>query len=155
MYRCAIVCDRRESHRRQRLASLTQSQMTRLRKVPKANTESSDSNTDFSSRNTTPEPSDDHVQSFYLPRSGLQALISLPRQILFAIAGLFGLAHYARQVVRITPRLPAILTLRSDTRSDVGDSENGGDGKVSLNQWIERNVPSLKGRFVPTWWLPK
>lgn len=128
--------------------------MTRLRKVPKTPTNSCDSSTDSSSSHTHLSARD-HVQSFYLPRSAFQALISLPRQILFAIAGLFGLAHYARQVVRITPRLPAILSLRPGAESDGGDSENGGDGKVSLNQWIERNVPSLKGRFVPTWWLPK
>lgn len=85
---------------------------------------------------------DKHVKAFYTARGPLQALLALPSQILFAIAGLFGLAHYARQIVHVSPR--AATTLRKRDGAE-----------VALSEWVHDNVRSLQGRFVPTWWLPK
>lgn len=88
----------------------------------------------------------DHpVKEFFLPNSWISQFLSVPSQIIFAIAGIFGMANYARQIVRIKPKQGAVLKLR------------GGDGReqVGLGQWIERSVPSLSGSFKPSWWLPK
>ena len=82
------------------------------------------------------------IKPFYLAKTPIQALLALPGQILFAIAGLFGLAHYARQIVHVSPKVPGALYHVKGHRLD-------------LNRWVKDNMPSLKGSFVPTWWLPK
>jgi hypothetical protein len=83
------------------------------------------------------------VKSFFLPNSWLTQFLSVPSQIIFAIAGLMGIANFARQIVRIRPKRSGVLQLR-----DEGGSE-------PVAQWIEENVPSLQGVFKPSWWLPK
>lgn len=67
-----------------------------------------------------------------------------------------GLRVYPRQIVRITPAKPAILKLGQGTKQANGSGAVGGatQGK-SLTEWISDNVPSLKGTFTPSWWLPK
>lgn len=99
-----------------------------------------DSDTDFEvSRPDHP------VKEFFLPNSWISQFLSVPAQIVFAIAGIFGLANYARQIVKIRPRQGAVLKLKSET----------GLEQTGLNRWIEENVPSLSGSFKPSWWLPK
>jgi hypothetical protein len=82
------------------------------------------------------------IKAFYTARTPLQSLLAFPGQILFAIAGLMGFAHYARQIVHITPRPGA----------RIGSS---GEKEVGFSEWVKKNVPSLDGAFVPTWWLPR
>ena len=98
----------------------------------------------------------DHVKSFYVSKNPFQALWHLPAQIFFAITGVLGLAQYARQIVRVVPKLPAALAVRraqnNGSDSGVGDATSK---DVSLGQWVDENVGSLRGVFRPTWWLPK
>jgi hypothetical protein len=95
------------------------------------------------SRDTTAsDPIPLPIKSFYYPQSTFRSILSLPGQLFFAIAGFLGLAHYARQIVQICPRSPAIVKKRTGAA-------------VDLNRWVKENVPSLRGSFVPTWWLPK
>lgn len=83
------------------------------------------------------------VKSFFLPNSWLSQFLSVPSQIFFAIAGLFGMAHYARNIIRIRPKQSGLISIR------------GNGGSETLSEWIEENVPSLSGSFKPSWWLPK
>jgi hypothetical protein len=86
----------------------------------------------------------DHpVKSFFLPNSWISQFLSVPSQIIFAIAGIFGMASYARQIIRIKPKRSGLLQIR------------GGGGSEEVGQWVEENVPSLSGSFKPSWWLPK
>ncbi|ORY25059.1 Alpha/Beta hydrolase protein [Naematelia encephala] len=88
----------------------------------------------------TPPRRPSHVQSFFLPLSYLRFALTVPWQLLFAISGMLGFAHFPRQIVRVTPRTPATF--------------KAGEQEIGLNQWVERNVPSLKGVFKPSWLLP-
>ncbi|KAL1412997.1 hypothetical protein Q8F55_000746 [Vanrija albida] len=89
------------------------------------------------------------LKSFYLPTSSVLArILALPSQLLFAIMGLVGLAHYARQIVRVRPRNPAPLVRATAVAG------NGASKELTVDQWVEDNVPSLKGTFTPSWWLP-
>lgn len=83
------------------------------------------------------------VKPFYLPSSWWKQLFSVPQQLVFAIAGLLGVANFARQIVRIKPRQPGVLKLRD------------GVDESNVNEWIEENVPSLQSVFKSSWWLPK
>lgn len=88
-----------------------------------------------------------HVKPFYLPSSWWAQLFSVPQQIVFALAGLFGMANFARQIVRVTPKRPGYLKLRGG---------RGGEGEQQdVAQWINANVPSLRESFNPSWWIPK
>lgn len=87
------------------------------------------------------------IKPFYLPGSWWAQLFTVPQQIIFALAGLLGMANYARQIVRIAPKRPGLLKVRS--RPD-GEGE-----QQDVGQWINENVPSLKKSFKPSWWLPK
>jgi hypothetical protein len=91
----------------------------------------------------TDEKRNHPVKSFFLPNSWISQFLSVPSQIIFAIAGMFGIANYARNIVRIKPKRSGILDIHG----------NGGSEQVA--QWIEENVPSLSGSFKPSWWLPK
>ena len=82
------------------------------------------------------------IKPFFLPRGWFHGLLTLPAQIWFAISGLLGIAQYARQVVRVPPARSSALIKTSR-------------GKVGLAEWVDKEVPSLKGTFLPTWWLPK
>jgi len=86
----------------------------------------------------------DHpVKSFFLPNSWISQFLSVPSQIIFAIAGILGMANYARQIIRIKPKRSGLLQIQ------------GGGGSEEVGQWVEENVPSLSGSFKPSWWLPK
>ncbi|BEI82219.1 hypothetical protein CcaverHIS002_0300870 [Cutaneotrichosporon cavernicola] len=52
---------------------------------------------------------------------------------------MFKLAVWARQIVRVVPRSPGVIA-----RGAVDD----------VSAWVDKNVPSLKGTFTPSWWLP-
>ena len=57
----------------------------------------------------------------------------------------------------VLPLSPGPLRLRSaEPRAEPKVKENG-DGRVkdTVSQWVQGNVPSLQGRYKPTWWLPK
>ena len=94
----------------------------------------------------------DNIKPFLLPNpSFLSWLLSIPSNIWFAISGLLGLASYTRQIVSVAPRSPAAINIsRSHAKLANGDSKG-----VRLDDWVERNVPSLKGVVRPAWWLPK
>lgn len=62
------------------------------------------------------------------------------------------MARWARDVVRIVPRKPGVVSLRSNLGSG---GAKAGKGSKSLTEWIDESVPSLKGRFTPAAWLPK
>ncbi|RXK38700.1 hypothetical protein M231_04010 [Tremella mesenterica] len=81
----------------------------------------------------------------------IDRFLSIPSQILFALLGLIGMAQYSRQIVRVTPRDPA------DIGDDGGDykAHEGDSAAINVARWVEENVPSLKGTFKPSWWLPK
>lgn len=64
--------------------------------------------------------------------------------------GMLGLAHYARQVVRVRPSHAGLIALKRK-----GDKIETEGGKVSVDEWITKNTPSLSGDFTPSWWLPK
>ena len=85
------------------------------------------------------------IKPFYLPGSWLSQLLSVPQQLIFALAGLMGIANFARQIVKIKPRQAGAVKVKK------GDQET----RTSVNEWIDTNVPSLKGSFTPSWWLPK
>ncbi|KAL7418672.1 hypothetical protein Q5752_006355 [Cryptotrichosporon argae] len=121
-----------------------------------------------------PRPSGVPTKPFYFARSAHASVLSLPAQVLFALAGLVGLAHYARAIVRAAPRRPGVVHVRawegdgvdgepseggsggeaSEVESEVDEDKLGGRS-TSVNRWIDENVPSLKGAFTPAWWLPK
>lgn len=85
------------------------------------------------------------IKAFYLPASWWEQLFSVPQQIVFALAGLIGMASFARQIIRVTPKRAGLLTLR-----------NGGRGEQQrVDEWIEDNVPSLWESYKPSWWIPK
>lgn len=94
----------------------------------------------------SPPPSDP-TKPFYLPKTFLGKAAALPAQILFAILGMLGIATWARQIVRVVPRVPGLVALRGQKTED-------GEGE-SVAAWVDRNVPSLKETFTPSWWLPK
>lgn len=87
------------------------------------------------------------TKPFYLPQTLVGKALALPAQILFAVLGMLGLATWARQIVRVVPRQAAKIVIG-------GDGEGAGR-EVNLASWIDQNVPSLKGTFKPSWWLPK
>jgi hypothetical protein len=98
----------------------------------------------------------DHIKGFYVSKNPFQALWHLPAQIFFAITGFLGLAQYARQIVRVAPRLPAALAVRTGYASRANSTADATDTKeVTLSEWVDENVGSLRGVFKPTWWLPK
>jgi hypothetical protein len=102
---------------------------------------------DDDSENEVETSKPDHpVKGFFLPNSWISQFLSVPSQIVFAIAGLFGMANYARQIVKIRPKQDAVLKLRNG---------NGATKEGRLSRWIEESVPSLSGSFKPSWWLPK
>jgi len=80
---------------------------------------------------------------------------------------MMGLAHYARQIVRVRPKVPGTLllkpkTLEEENASDAASSTVESDAtevasarEVNVDQWITKNTPSLSGTFTPSWWLPK
>ncbi|WVR03567.1 hypothetical protein IAU60_000559 [Kwoniella sp. DSM 27419] len=80
----------------------------------------------------------------------LWQLITFPSQLLFALAGMVGMAHYARQIVNIVPSKPAYIRLKRAVGS-VGDVQGK---EVRVDQWIAENVKSLRGVFRPSWWAP-
>jgi hypothetical protein len=86
------------------------------------------------------------IKSFYLPSSWWSQLFTVPQQIVFALAGLIGMASYARQIIRVTPKRAGLLQLR-----------NGGGqmDQQRVDEWIEDNVPSLWESYKPSWWIPK
>ena len=99
---------------------------------------------DIQSESDTEQDRTDHpVKSFFLPNSWISQFLSVPSQIIFAIAGIMGMANYARQIIRIKPKRSGLLQIR------------GGGGSEEVGQWVEENVPSLSGSFKPSWWLPK
>jgi hypothetical protein len=100
----------------------------------------SDTQTDYETDQTR---SVHPVKSFFLPNSWISQFLSVPSQIVFAIAGMMGLANYARNIIRIKPKRSGALEIRG----------NGGSEPVA--EWIEDNVPSIRGSFKPSWWLPK
>ena len=100
----------------------------------------SDIQTDYE---TDQKWSEHPVKSFFLPNSWIAQFLSVPSQIVFAIAGMMGLANYARNIIRIKPKRSGDLEIRG----------NGGSEPVA--EWIEDNVPSIRGSFKPSWWLPK
>jgi len=100
----------------------------------------SDTQTDYETDRTR---SVHPVKSFFLPNSWISQFLSVPSQIVFAIAGMMGLASYARNIIRIKPKRSGALEIRG----------NGGSEPVA--EWIEDNVPSISGSFKPSWWLPK
>ncbi|WVF65970.1 hypothetical protein IAT40_000708 [Kwoniella sp. CBS 6097] len=77
--------------------------------------------------------------------------ITFPSQLLFALAGMIGMAHYARQIVKIVPSNPARIMLRQNS---IGTKENQSRKEVRVDQWISDNVSSLKDVFRPSWWAP-
>jgi hypothetical protein len=80
-------------------------------------------------------------------------VLALPSQILFALLGMLGLAHYARQIVRVRPRVAGTVALKA---SEAGVAAESGAGKiVDVDAWITQNTPSLSGSYTPSWWLPK
>jgi hypothetical protein len=109
------------------------------------------------------------VQPFFLPQSIFRQVLLFPQQFVFAIAGIFGLAHFSRQIVKVVPKRPGLITLLKG--SDYGASSASGpktggardgvtrneDGEptVKVDQWIDENVKCLRGSFKPSWWLPK
>ena len=86
------------------------------------------------------------IKRWYTPMTQLESILFFPHQVLFALLGMVGLAHYPRQIVRIRPHKPALIASESD------DAEGE---KEDLGRWVDRNVPSLQGSFTPSWWLPK
>lgn len=86
------------------------------------------------------------IKAFYLPSSWWDQLFSVPQQIVFALAGLIGMASYARQIIRVTPKRAGLLSLR-----------NGGGQREQqrVDEWIEDNVSSLWESYKPSWWIPK
>ncbi len=94
----------------------------------------------------------DHpIKQFHLPLSTFRRLLSLPGQIVFAITGLLGLAHYSRHIVLVRPEKSAELNIAKHSK---GQRRSVLD-KQLLSEWIEENVPSLLGSFTPSWWLSK
>ncbi|OCF36347.1 anon-23da protein [Kwoniella heveanensis BCC8398] len=77
--------------------------------------------------------------------------ITFPSQLLFALAGMIGMAHYARQIVKIAPTNPARIRLAR--RSDETE-ESQPEAEARVDQWIADNVKSLKDVFRPSWWAP-
>lgn len=114
-------------------------------------TDDSDSEVDNQLHSAT---DDDHengrshhpIKAFYLPSSWWAQLFSVPQQIIFALAGLIGMASYARQIIRVTPKRAGLLQLRSG---------GGQQDQQRVDEWIEDNVPSLWGSYKPSWWIPK
>jgi len=102
-----------------------------------------DSEVDDLSSEIDQKRSDQPVKSFFLPNSWISQFLSVPSQIIFAIAGMMGIANYARNIIRIRPKRSGLLKLR------------GNGGTESVSEWIDDNVPSLSGSFKPSWWLPK
>lgn len=86
------------------------------------------------------------IKGFYLPSSWWTQLFSVPQQILFALAGLVGMASYARQIIRVTPKRAGLLQLRTG---------GGQRDEQRVDEWIEDNVPSLWESYKPSWWIPK
>ncbi|CAD6576958.1 MAG: hypothetical protein TREMPRED_001829 [Tremellales sp. Tagirdzhanova-0007] len=66
----------------------------------------------------------------------IRYLIALPLEIVLTIISFLGLFSSSSRIIRITPRRPGRL-------------DNGED----LNDWVLRNVPSLKGPFALSRWL--
>jgi hypothetical protein len=127
------------------------------------------------SKSTSKSFKDHPVKQLYLPQGLVSYVLSLPSQILFAILGMLGLAHYARQIVRVRPRSPGTVMLRAnkaesngtanssagaatETATGTGTETEAGTeegGQVDVDAWIMRNTPSLSGSYTPSWWLPK
>ncbi|KIR31098.1 anon-23da protein [Cryptococcus deuterogattii MMRL2647] len=81
----------------------------------------------------------------------LGALFSNISNSVYSLVGSLGMARWARDIVRIVPRNPGVVNLRSNLGSG---GAKGGKGSKSLTEWIDESVPSLKGRFTPAAWLP-
>lgn len=86
------------------------------------------------------------IKAFYLPSSWWAQLFSVPQQIVFALAGLIGMASYARQIIRVTPKRAGLLQLQSG---------GGQQDQQRVDEWIEDNLPSLWESYKPSWWIPK
>lgn len=103
----------------------------------------------------------------------IYSALALSGSTLLTILSLVGLASWSRQIVKVVPTAPALLTLNNDVirasrqpqvrqRCEVvkeveGEQSPGqGDGAaLNVAQWVVRSVPSLSGTFKPSWWLPK
>lgn len=95
------------------------------------------------------------IQPFFLPQSIFHQVLLFPRQLVFAIAGFLGLAHYARQIVRVVPRRPGVVRLAGSSTPTLIEGINPRREDVRVDKWIEENVKCLEGSFRPSWWLPK
>lgn len=80
----------------------------------------------------------------------LAQIASLPGTILLTLLSMMGLAAFPRQIVKVMPRRPAVLNIRSRAKGSKGQS-----GEETLSSWMKTNVPSLGDVFTPAWWLPK
>ena len=85
-----------------------------------------------------------------------QLLLALPLRIWDTVTSIMGWWSLDR-IRLVLPLSPGPLRLRSaKSRAEPKVKENG-DGRVqdTVSQWVQGNVPSLQGRYKPTWWLPK
>lgn len=118
-----------------------------------SDTSSSSSSSMSSSNAAGQQRKDDHtpIKSFYLPLSTLKYVLTIPSQLFFLISGMAGFAHFPRQIVNVHSRFPALIDIKGKGKVEKGKESI----KLNLNEWIGENVPSLKGVFTPTWYLPK
>lgn len=86
---------------------------------------------------------------------GLVPVLFTLRWLAACLLDMAGLRAYPRQIIRILPAKPAILKLRDGNAADGNTTFSAGGREKSLSEWISDNVPSLKGTFTPSWWLPK
>ncbi|TYJ51641.1 hypothetical protein B9479_007775 [Cryptococcus floricola] len=66
----------------------------------------------------------------------------------YSFFGFINMVRWSSDIVRVVPGKPGLVDF---TRG--GGVKGGGKG-VTVNEWVEENVPSLKGTFTPAAWLP-
>lgn len=93
----------------------------------------------------------------------LTSILALPGTILLSLLSMVGLASWPRQIVRVVPKSSVKLASHTGFRGGRLDGSGKGENSATIGtgkhpilaDWVTNSVPSLKGTFKPSWWLPK
>ncbi|WVQ76121.1 hypothetical protein IAR50_005764 [Cryptococcus sp. DSM 104548] len=67
----------------------------------------------------------------------------------YSFFGFINMVRWSSDIVKIVPSKPALVALSRRVAGKSGERKG-----VTVNQWVEENVTSLKGNFTPAAWLP-
>ncbi|ODN79060.1 anon-23da protein [Cryptococcus wingfieldii CBS 7118] len=81
----------------------------------------------------------------------LGLLLAAFRDGAYSFFGFLNMVRWSSDIVKVVPGKPGLVDFAR--KNNVLGGERGAKG-VTVNEWVEENVPSLKGTFTPAAWLP-